>query len=137
MGTDPVKWSPALEKPAICESVCPFFVPGTAYGYSICTIADQVGKSLRLAQRISSLGCPTPSGIHLGPNAALKYPNAHQVAKNDRAGAKKFHLSKIYMPELTALTVAPRIRSAWVITALWVRWRAGAGNRLAIVAIPI
>jgi len=52
----------------------------------------------------SSLGCPTPSGIHRsGPNSALKYPNAHQVGKNDRAGAKKFRIGKIYIPELTAL----------------------------------
>jgi len=29
-----------------------------------------------------------------------------------------------------------RIRSAWVITASWVRRRAGMGNRSAIVAIP-
>jgi hypothetical protein len=57
----------------------------------------RVDKSLRL-------GCPTPRGIHRrGPNSALKYPNAHQVGKNDRAGAKKFRLRKIYMPELSAL----------------------------------
>jgi hypothetical protein len=97
---------PALEQFAICESVCPFFIPGEAYGYAVLPIsnAHQVGKSLRLAQKNSSLGCPTPSGIHLsGPNSALKHPNAHQVGKNDRAGAKKFRLRKIYIPELTAL----------------------------------
>jgi hypothetical protein len=98
---------PALEKLAICESVCPFFIPGAAYGYtvlSISTNAHQVDKSLRRAQKISSLGCPTPSGIHRsGPNSALKYPNAHQVGKNDRPGARKFRLRKIYIPELTAL----------------------------------
>jgi hypothetical protein len=59
---------------------------------------------LRLAQENSSPGCATPSGIHLsGPNSALKYPNARQVGKNDRAGAKKFRLRIIYIPELTAL----------------------------------
>jgi hypothetical protein len=42
-----------------------------------------------------------------GPVSALKYPSAHQVGKNDRAGAKKFCLGKIYIPELTALPVAP------------------------------
>jgi hypothetical protein len=100
---------PALEQFAICKSVCPFFIPGAAYGYTVPSIstntnAHRVGKSLRLAQKNSSLGCPTPSGIpRSGPNSALKYPNAHQVGKNDRAGAKKSHLRKIYIPELTAL----------------------------------
>src|ERR1700739_195183 len=136
MGTDEVKMVLSARKTCHLRVSLPVFRPRRGLRVR-CTIADQVGKSLRLAQRISSLGCPTPSGIPLGPNSALKYPNAHQVAKNDRVGAKKFRLRKIYIPELTALTVAPRIRSAWVITALWVRWRAGAGNRLAIVAIPI
>jgi len=101
---------PALEKLAICESVCPFFIPGAAYGYTVPpkpTNAHQAAKSLRLAQENSSPGCPTPSGTHLsGPNSALKYPNAHQVGENDRAGAKKSRLGKIYIPELTALPVA-------------------------------
>jgi len=38
-----------------------------------------------------------------GRTQASNIPNAHQVGKNDRAGAKKFRLRKIYIPELTAL----------------------------------
>ena len=73
----------------------PVFPPWLGHAAPISTNAHQVGKSLRLAEKNSLPVRPLASGTHLsGPNSALKYPNAHRVGKNDRAGAKKFSLEK-------------------------------------------
>jgi len=80
---------PAQEKLAICESVCSFFIPGAAYGYTvppISTNAHQVGKSLRLAQKNSSPNlAPTPSGGRSQPsNILVHIKSAKTIALEQR-----------------------------------------------------
>src|SRR6266403_234941 len=120
------KWSSAVRKCHLRASL-PVFPPWLGHTAPISTNAHQVGKSLRLAEKNSLPARPLASGTHLsGPNSALKYPNAHRVGKNDRAGAKKFQLRKIYIPGCDssgALRLGPdQARTVFVLsfsTAFW------------------
>jgi hypothetical protein len=58
-------------------------------------------------------------------------------AKTIALEQKNLAFRKIYIPELTALTVAPSNQIGVGHYGVVGRWRAGVGNRSAIVATPI
>jgi hypothetical protein len=72
------------------------------------SLNTDLAKRLRPRQKLAFKRQPAPlhPQVRLMP-ARPPISNAHQVGKNDRAGAKKSRLGKIYILELTALPVAP------------------------------
>jgi hypothetical protein len=99
MGIESAKvctWTEKILVVAACKSPPRSGVPDQPL---ISLMHNDLTKSSRIALKSffpwSSIALPVPAS---GANSALKYPNAHRVGKNDRAGIKKLSLGKIYTP---------------------------------------